>query len=172
MRAAILFGKLPAHGDFVARGLSETEAGALDDWLSESLGSAAVMRDFDNLYVAAPSWRFVASFDDQPMCGVIAPSVDKVGRQFPILVGVQADGDVELIMDACESRLYEAFADGHDADNLYGALTAFPEAGGGNGVPAAGWFLEDENRLIVDRLDGDRPSGLVRRMVESARLRA
>ena len=36
----ILFGKLPAHGDFVARGIDAAGRAELDDWLSASLADA------------------------------------------------------------------------------------------------------------------------------------
>ena len=173
VRTAVVFGKLPAHGDFVARGLSAAEAAGLDDYLSASLGDAAMLEDFDALYATAPAWRFVIELDGRPVCGVIAPSVDKVGRQFPVMAGVAASsGSLGLLADACEAHLYQTFADGGTADDLAAALAAFPEDPDAPGLPPAGWFLEDENKVIVDRLDGNRPLDLVTRMMESARLRS
>ncbi len=172
MRSAFLFGKLPAHGDFIRRGIGEDVAGELDDWLSASLGDAAAIEDFDDLYASAPAWRFIADFGQKTMCGVIAPSVDRVGRQFPILAGVEAPYEAGLAIDACEALLYDAFGTGMAADGLIAALEDFPGGGEGGEASPRGWFLEDENKVIITRLDGNRPPRLVRRMVESARLRS
>ena len=166
----MLFGKLPSHGDFVARGLSDDQAAAWDDYLTASLSDAAMLEDFDDLYAKAPAWRFVADLDGATMCGIIAPSVDKVGRQFPILAGVASGENSEMLIDACEAHLYDAFANGLDADALYGALQAFPDAPDASPAELAPyWYLEDEDRAVVDRLDGNRPPALIRRMMEAAR---
>lgn len=166
----MLFGKLPAHGDFVARGLGDSEAGALDDWLSASLSDAATMEDFDSLYTQAPAWRFIATISRMAMCGVIAPSLDSVGRQFPILAGVAAGENTGMLIDAVEAHLYDAFANGQTADALFAALSTFP------GLPEeavvlspTGWFLENADKVVVDRLDGERPPDLLRHMVEAGR---
>lgn len=175
MRTAFIFGKLPAHGDFIRRGISEAVAGDLDDFLSASLSDAASLADFDDLYGQAPAWRFIADFGDVAMCGVIAPSVDRVGRQFPILVGVESPGDGEglaVAVDACEALLYDAFGNGATADQLYDSLVDFPGGETGYEPPPRGWFLEDEDKVVVARLDGNRPPRLMRRMMESARLRS
>ncbi len=165
----MIFGKLPSHGDFVARGLSDDQAAAWDDYLTASLSDAATLEDFEDLYGVAPAWRFVVDVDGATLCGVIAPSVDKVGRQFPVLAGVAAGENSEMLIDACEAHLYDAFANGLDADALYAALQGFPDEPEAPDVPAAGWYLEDEDRVVIDRLDGNRPPALIRRMMQAAR---
>ncbi len=173
MRSAFLFGKLPAHGDFIRRGISEAVAEELDDYLSGSLGDAATLEDFDDLYASAPAWRFVADVGGQAMCGVIAPSVDKVGRQFPIVAGIAVPRNgLGVAVDACEAVLYDAFSQGMTADALIGALEDFPGEAAADEAPPYGWFLEDEDKVVVARLDGSRPPRLMRRMMESARLRS
>ncbi len=165
---AFLFGKLPAHGDFLSRGLDDMTAGGLDDFLTASLSQAAMLEDFDDLYPAAPAWRFVIELGGQAVCGVIAPSVDKVGRQFPVMAGVVAGEDIDLLMDACEAHLYQAFGDGQTADGLYASLSAVPVRETDD-LPSAGWFLEDEDKVVIDRLDGNFPPQLVTRMMQAAR---
>ena len=173
MKSAFIFGKLPAHGDFIRRGIGEVVAEELDDYLSASLSDAAVLEDFDDLYASAPAWRFVADMGGQVMCGVIAPSVDKVGRQFPILAGVAVPrGEIGIAVDACEALLYDAFSQNMNADTLMAALEDFPGGSDGGDPPPSGWFLEDENKVVVARLDGNRPPRLLRRMMESARLQS
>lgn len=170
MTEAILFGKLPAHGDFVARGLSDTQVGRLDDYLTASLSDAATLDDFDALYAVAPAWRFVIALDDRMFCGVLAPSVDKVGRQFPILVGVKAAGEqIGVLIDACEAHLYSAFAEGQAADEVFATLEGFPDMPVSSELPTPGWYLEDEDKVVVDRLEGSFPDGLMTRMMQAAR---
>ncbi len=164
---AILFGKLPAHGDFIARGLSDAETERLDDFLSASLRAAALIDGFDDLYASAPAWRFVTTIGGQAVCGVLAPSIDKVGRLFPILAGVAAGEDTDLRIDACEAQLYQAFSEGLDADALYARLTAAPEPEGS--PPAPGWWLEDSERTVIVRADGEWPADVMTRMIEAAR---
>jgi type VI secretion system protein ImpM len=164
---AILFGKLPAHGDFIARGLSDADTERLDDFLSASLSKAAMIDGFEDLYAAAPAWRFVTTIGGVAMCGILAASVDRVGRQFPILAGVTAGEDTDVRIDACEAQLYKAFADGLDADALHAWLTATPPPQGS--PPPSGWWLEDNERTVIDRLDGEWPSGVMTRMMEAAR---
>ncbi len=173
VRSAFVFGKLPAHGDFLRRGLGDGAADELDDYLSASLSDAAMLPDFDELYASAPAWRFLVDIGPVTMCGVIAPSVDRVGRQFPVMVGVNAPADgIGLVIDACEASLYNAFSQGMTAEALYTTLVDFPGDGGEGDMPPRGWFLEDEDKVVAARLDGNRPPRLVRRMMESARLRA
>ena len=90
----ILFGKLPSHGDFVARGLAAPAQAAWDGWLSEGVAAArqALGERFDEAYEAAPPWRFVGgpgAFGDGWRAGAFAASVDAVGRRFPILIAVE-----------------------------------------------------------------------------------
>ncbi len=166
----MIFGKLPAHGDFIARGLTDAQVARLDDYLSASLSDAAMLEDFDALYPITPAWRFIIDLDGQVMCGVIAPSIDKVGRQYPVMAGVAADGgSVALMIDACEANLYNAFSAGQTADELFTTLSTFPRASDSDAIPDTGWFLEDEEKFIVDRLDGSFPAGLMTRMLETAR---
>ncbi|MBP2161043.1 MULTISPECIES: type VI secretion system-associated protein TagF [Asticcacaulis] len=164
---AILFGKLPAHGDFIARGLSDADTERLDDFLSASLSAAAMVDGFDDLYALAPVWRFVTNIGGEAVCGVLAPSIDRVGRQFPILAGVMAGEDAGLRIDACEAQLYQAFAEGLDADALFARLSATPEPQGA--PPSSGWWLEDSERTVIVRVDGEWPVDVMTRMIEAAR---
>jgi type VI secretion system protein ImpM len=164
----MLFGKLPSHGDFISRGLTDNEVARLDDWLSTSLSEAAVQDGFDDLYALAPAWRFVIELDGWTACGVMAPSADRVGRAFPIMAGVGAGQDLPVLTAAAEAVLYDAFAQGLTADELFGRLTAFPDAAGQTQAPP-GWVLEDETGAAVARLDGSCPPGLLTHMIEAAR---
>ncbi len=167
MADAILFGKLPSHGDFVSRGLGEAQSRAFDGWLSASLDAAAGLPGFDELYALAPAWRFTATFDGIPHCGIVALSVDSVGRRFPVVAG--ARGLSEALIEACEAALYTAFSEGLNADALYAALASAPDAAPAD-TDADRWFLEDGAGAVVEALSGAYPPNLISRMIEAARL--
>lgn len=88
-------GKLPSLGDFASRRLSPDFISAWDGWLAAGL---AVLREQQpaqwlNDYLACPTWRFVlmpgalpAPLPAQAHAGVLMPSVDRIGRYFPLTV--------------------------------------------------------------------------------------
>lgn len=86
-----LYGKLPAYGDFLFRNLGSSFINPWDDWLQgfvsasrEQLGEAWL-----DIYLTSPIWRFTLSpgvIDESAWAGLIMPSVDRVGRYFPISV--------------------------------------------------------------------------------------
>lgn len=84
-------GKLPTHGDFVQRHVAADFALAWDHWLERALHAAQreLGDGWDAAYANAPVWRFAfaAGVCGESACiGVLAPSVDRVGRQFPLAV--------------------------------------------------------------------------------------
>lgn len=92
-----LFGKVSTHGDFVSRGLPPALVAAWDDWLQrgmqasrEQLGPAWLAH-----YLCSPVWRFALDpgvFDTGAWSGVLMPSVDRVGRHFPLLLAAPGHG--------------------------------------------------------------------------------
>jgi type VI secretion system protein ImpM len=90
-----LFGKLPAHGDFIYRNLPSHFINAWDAWLQgfvsssqQQLGDAWL-----DIYLTSPIWRFTLSdgvVDGQTWAGVVLPSVDRVGRYFPFSIVTKA----------------------------------------------------------------------------------
>lgn len=85
------YGKLPAVGDFATRRLTSAMVARCDAWLSAGL--AASQRDLGDewldLYLTAPIWRFAwgpGLAGDDAWLGVLMPSVDRVGRYFPLLL--------------------------------------------------------------------------------------
>lgn len=84
-----LYGKLPAHGDFIERNLSREFVDAWDNWLQQSILSSQsqLNENWLNTYMISPIWRFALSpgcLDQHPWLGIILPSVDSVGRYFPL----------------------------------------------------------------------------------------
>lgn len=154
----VLFGKLPAHGDFIARGLTAGDRTIFDDWLSASLADAreALGDRFDECFDAAPPWRYRGTG-----AGALAASQDAAGRRFPALLIVE-DGD-DAAAQACEDLLYSAIGEGWSADRLAEAAASL-DAGAGARV-APGWSVADSDGTEVAALAGARPPGLIRAML-------
>lgn len=75
-----LFGKLPAHGDFVRRGLRSGFVRPWDDWLCGLLGAGGLAAGLLPLRFHLPSGACGA----ETAAGVLLPSADAVGRAFPL----------------------------------------------------------------------------------------
>jgi type VI secretion system ImpM family protein len=89
-----LFGKAPAHGDFVARGLSESAEQTWDRWATGELDSArtALALRYESAHEAAPPSAFVAgpsALGDGWRAGAVVASVDAAARRFLLIVGYQ-----------------------------------------------------------------------------------
>jgi type VI secretion system protein ImpM len=87
------FGKLPARGDFVTRRLTRDFTDPWDGWLQDAIAMSAQQlgADWLDTYLTAPIWRFLLSpgiCGQGPMLGVMMPSVDRVGRYFPLTLAV------------------------------------------------------------------------------------
>ncbi|HSG66856.1 MAG TPA: type VI secretion system-associated protein TagF, partial [Gammaproteobacteria bacterium] len=85
------YGKLPVVGDFVSRHVDAATVAHWDGWLQQSMASSqdSLGEAWLDLYLTAPMWRFYAPagvIGDRPMAGVLLPSVDRVGRYFPLTV--------------------------------------------------------------------------------------
>ena len=107
-----LFGKLPAHGDFVSRGFAADERERIDRWLSRSVADARAVHGglFELRFDGAIPWRCTGP----GVSGAIAASQDAVGRRFPILL-LTGDPDAAA---RCEELLYTAIGERWHADRL------------------------------------------------------
>lgn len=85
-----LFGKLPALGDFVSRGLGGDDLRRVDGWLAG--GMLALQSSSENWlqsYLVSPVWQCVipaGRLCEHACAGALMPSVDRVGRYFPLMV--------------------------------------------------------------------------------------
>ena len=85
------FGKLAACGDFVGRRLPPDFVGAWDHWLQRCLRKSGEQLGYAwrDVYLTSPLWRFAIAAgvcSERAWAGVFMPSVDKVGRYFPLTV--------------------------------------------------------------------------------------
>lgn len=172
MTGAAIFGKLPAHGDFIVRGIAPELRDSLDDWLASSLADArdALGEGFDDAFDTAPPWRFAHAEGDGWIAGAIAPSVDAVGRRYPILAqrSVAGIGEAADAAAHCEAAIYDAFEQGWDADLLHAAVQQSPVAWDDDWPGHAGWWTMGSEALAPATLAGDRPEQLVRAMLTLA----
>lgn len=87
-------GKLPSAGDFVSRGLSPRMQQALDRLLQSAMAHAlSDGTDPGELFARAPLFALVirhGTLCDAGFVGVVVPSRDRVGRWFPLVLGVES----------------------------------------------------------------------------------
>jgi type VI secretion system ImpM family protein len=159
---ALIFGKMPAHGDFIVRGWSAAERDALDAWLSASLAEARALlgTDFEPCFDRAPPWRCAMP------AGAIAPSLDSAGRRFPLFVALR--GRIGGMVSAeCEELLYAAIGGRWDAARLVEALDGIAEDQAGTAQPR--WWTEGGEGFGPGALDGEKPPHLLMAMLERER---
>jgi type VI secretion system protein ImpM len=86
------FGKVSTLGDFVSRGLPDGLVAAWDAWLQQCVHASRQQlgeRWLDR-YLTSPVWRFAIApgvLGAEGLGGVMMPSVDRVGRYFPLMIG-------------------------------------------------------------------------------------
>lgn len=96
------YGKIPYLGDFASRRLPQQFVNAWDDWLQHSLvaSRSQLGTHWLHIYLNSPIWRFILLprvIDDAFWTGLIMPSVDKVGRHFPLSLAVALDPEPGLV---------------------------------------------------------------------------
>ncbi len=131
-------GKLPTVGDFATRRLDGNFVSAWDDWLSAGLARlrAGDPQHWLEAYLASPTWRFVLTpgFLPAPLhgaswTGVVMPSVDRVGRYYPLtlaapLQAVPAGADGQGMLWSWLQCLEDAAVDALQEDWSIDALEA------------------------------------------------
>jgi type VI secretion system protein ImpM len=87
------YGKLPIVGDFISRRLPDEFINSWDAWLQRSIACSQeeLGEGWLNSYLTSPIWRFLLSpgvCGHHAVAGILMPSVDRVGRYFPLTVAV------------------------------------------------------------------------------------
>jgi type VI secretion system protein ImpM len=95
------YGKLPIIGDFVSRRLPEAFITPWDNWLQSAIAASreTLGESWLNNYLTSPIWRFLLSpgvCGNKAVAGIIMPSVDKVGRYYPLTVAVVFEQSLQL----------------------------------------------------------------------------
>lgn len=91
-------GKLPTHGDFVQRHVAADFALIWDHWLEQVLHAMHGMsgQNLIDTRASLPCWRFAfagGACGESACVGVMVPSVDRVGREFPLTAVRRIDSD-------------------------------------------------------------------------------
>jgi type VI secretion system protein ImpM len=110
MAPAGWFGKLPTLGDFASRRLPQEFIKPWDSWLQQVVaGSQAILSErWLGTYLTSHIWRFVLAedcLDSHAWAGILVPSVDRVGRYFPLCIAAK------LTPDGVPSGWFEALED-------------------------------------------------------------
>jgi type VI secretion system protein ImpM len=102
------YGKLPIVGDFITRRLPKDFVNALDQWMQGGItvSKEELGNDWLDLYLTSPIWRFVFQpgvCGEEAWAGIMMPSVDKVGRYYPLTIACKVDEakDLALILAHC-----------------------------------------------------------------------
>jgi type VI secretion system protein ImpM len=97
--SAGLFGKLPAKRDFIGMNASRPFLEAWEPWLQAGVAMSKQMLGdaWIETYNRAPIWRYWlgADFCGEAMIGAFMPSIDGVGRSFPLAI-FAGEGDASL----------------------------------------------------------------------------
>ncbi|OMH38692.1 type VI secretion-associated protein [Motiliproteus sp. MSK22-1] len=104
------YGKLPSHGDFLVRRLNRNFTAPWDQWLQTAIADSQSQlgEQWLNTYLVSPIWRFSLSSGicgHSCWCGILMPSVDSVGRYFPLTIATPLPAESDI------SRL---FSEQHD----------------------------------------------------------
>lgn len=92
------YGKMPCLGDFAMRRLPAPFVNAWDAWLQRSIAASRheLGDSWLDSFLTSPMWRFALTrgvCGDEARIGVLVPSVDKVGRYFPLTFALGLDSD-------------------------------------------------------------------------------
>lgn len=103
------YGKAPGRGDFFRQGLTPGFVAAWDAWLQALIGAGrgALGAGWREAYFAAPIRRFALSpglCGPRGAVGVMMPSVDRVGRMFPLCLAAETDAPAAEAWRAAEPR--------------------------------------------------------------------
>lgn len=141
------YGKLPVLGDFAARRLPPGFVAAWDGWLQRGMAHAKrhLGSRWLDAFLTAPAWHFVIgreAVDNALRAGVMLPSVDRVGRYFPLTVCTEiasfGSPDAVVTLERWLVRLEAVARTGLDADSSVDAFeSALAACGGPEPCPVA-----------------------------------
>jgi type VI secretion system protein ImpM len=95
-RVAGWYGKMPCLGDFAGRRLAAEFTDPWDTWLQRSIAESRQQMGnaWLDAFLTSPMWRFALApglCGGDPYIGLLVPSVDKVGRYFPLTFALALD---------------------------------------------------------------------------------
>jgi type VI secretion system protein ImpM len=130
-----LYGKLPAKRDFVAANTPRRFLEVWEPWLQASVATSRQILGgaWSEAYLSAPIWRFWLGADmcGEAVLGALMPSIDGVGRYFPLTIfvgegsGLLPPPEIEpnkKWFDAAETILLDALHPEQDFDSVAAAV--------------------------------------------------
>jgi type VI secretion system protein ImpM len=135
------YGKLPCLGDFASRRLPADFITQWDAWLQRSIAASRQQlgEGWLDIYLTSPMWRFVLApgvCGEQACAGVVLPSVDKVGRYFPLTLMLPLHEPEIVTVLAMQAWFTELEQIGLAALNVDYSIDALESALRGNPFPA------------------------------------
>lgn len=120
-----MFGKLPSKRDFVSYNMARPFLDHWEGWLQKTIAASKYMlgSQWQGMFLKMPIWRFWFGSDvyGQATTGALMPSVDGIGRYFPLSVCASAPKDMYLFPppgkeldswhESCEHFLLEMLED-------------------------------------------------------------
>jgi type VI secretion system protein ImpM len=157
-----LFGKLPSKRDYVAVGAPRDFLETWEPWLQGGISASRHQLGgaWQDAFLQAPIWRFWLGADlcGTTVAGALMPSVDGVGRYFPLTVFAKADHDEaipppELVpneawFERAEDVLLSALAPDSSFEAIQEALAQLPGPGTRVQEPDAGMGLLPDRTLV------------------------
>jgi type VI secretion system protein ImpM len=168
--SAGLFGKLPAKRDFIAANAPRRFLEMWEAWLQAGVATSRQIlgASWTDAYNRAPIWRFWlgAGFSGEAIIGAFMPSVDGVGRSFPLSLFVGEGEDAlpppeldsnDAWFEAAEAVLLEALDPAATLETVAERAAAMPspalqprtsEIGGLEELPDGGIVIRGADRQI------------------------
>lgn len=178
------YGKIPSLGDFASRRLPQNFIDVWHDWLQQGMAAsrASLGERWLDLYLNSPIWRFLLTpgiYGEFMWAGTLMPSVDKVGRYFPLTLAVDLNANVHSLSEIATAQEWYAILEQlslgmldatMSADDLELGLKSVPfptkqVSSATTGQELARWWLNDVAGPKVIHLS---QSGTICELIEHA----
>lgn len=110
--SVVLYGKHPGFGDFLSHGLERDGAARLEAWLQDVLPTLRDMLgdSWEADWAMAPDVRFWLGPEilGVPLCGIWQTSSDRVGRRYPLMLGLSGPVTPPPVHGAFDQTPYDA----------------------------------------------------------------
>lgn len=168
------YGKLPVRGDFLGRRLGREFVREWDTWLQQVIPASheTLGERWLEFYLVSPLWRFILqakSCGPNSVVGVMMPSVDCVGRYFPLMLGRELAPELDMSdflprssvwYDAIEELALSALAPEFDLESFDRPLAL--EVATRQDLPVQECAVEAAPRhIVIDPSDPDRLATLI-----------
>jgi len=136
-----LYGKIPAHGDFVSRGLKRGQISEIDSWLKLWFERAKTDWGdlFEHNYRVSQPWLF----SGEQITAILIPSFDRVERLFPLFACVGVGARAQRLYDV----VFTAIAEQKSVDILFEDLKTLKCDA--EKADAKGWSLPDSIEVAM-----------------------